>query len=57
MGQEKMSNIVSPAMDQVTIGIDISKDHLDVAIMRKLLIIANALLRDQRMWTPDLASA
>jgi transposase len=28
-----------------------------VAIMRKLLIIANALLRDQRMWTPDLASA
>ena len=28
-----------------------------VAIMRKLLIIANALLRDQRMWTPQLAYA
>jgi len=26
-----------------------------VAIVRKLLIIANALLRDQRMWAPDLA--
>src|SRR4051794_41680317 len=28
-----------------------------VALMRKLLIIANALLRDQRMWTPERASA
>lgn len=28
-----------------------------VAIMCRLLIIANALLRDQRMWTPEFASA
>lgn len=28
-----------------------------VAIMRKLLIIANALLRDNRLWTPELAHA
>jgi transposase len=28
-----------------------------VAIMRKLLIIANALLRDSRVWTPELAHA
>jgi transposase len=28
-----------------------------VAIMRKLLILANALLRDQRMWTPERAGA
>jgi transposase len=28
-----------------------------VAIMRKLLILANALLRDNRMWTPELPSA
>jgi transposase len=28
-----------------------------VAIMRKLVILANALLRDNRMWTPELASA
>jgi transposase len=28
-----------------------------VAIMRKLLILANALLRDQRMWTPELVDA
>jgi transposase len=27
-----------------------------VAIMRKLLILANALLRDQRRWTPELAN-
>ena len=26
-----------------------------VAIMRKLLILANALLRDHRTWTPKLA--
>jgi len=26
-----------------------------VAIVRKLLILANALLRDGRMWTPDMA--
>ena len=26
-----------------------------VAIMRKLLILANALLRDRRTWTPKLA--
>ncbi|TPE47467.1 IS110 family transposase, partial [Amaricoccus solimangrovi] len=25
------------------------------AVMRKLLIVANALLRDQRIWTPTLA--
>jgi transposase len=30
MGQEKMSNLVSPPAAQVTIGIDISKHHLDV---------------------------
>jgi transposase len=28
-----------------------------VAVMRKLVIIANALLRDQRMWTPALIGA
>ncbi|MGA7412497.1 MAG: transposase, partial [Bryobacteraceae bacterium] len=28
-----------------------------VVIMRKLLIIANALLRDHRRWTPELAQA
>ncbi len=28
-----------------------------VAVMRKLVIIANALLRDNRMWTAELASA
>jgi transposase len=28
-----------------------------IVIMRKLLIIANALLRDNRMWTPELARA
>jgi transposase len=27
------------------------------AIMRKIVIIANALIRDNRKWTPDLASA
>jgi transposase len=32
MGQEKMSNPLAPLVDQVTIGIDISKDHLDVHI-------------------------
>jgi transposase len=32
MGQEKMSNLLSPVADQVTIGIDISKHHLDVHI-------------------------
>jgi transposase len=32
MGQEKMSNLLSPAADQVTIGIDISKHHLDVHV-------------------------
>jgi transposase len=26
-----------------------------VAIMRKLVIIANALLRDHRKWTPEMA--
>jgi transposase len=30
MGQEKMSHTLSPAQPQVTIGIDISKDRLDV---------------------------
>jgi transposase len=30
MGQEKMHNVVAVGGDQVTIGIDISKDHLDV---------------------------
>ena len=28
-----------------------------VAVMRKLVIIANALLRDNRRWTPELLSA
>jgi len=28
-----------------------------VAVMRKLLILANTLLRDQRMWTPELIDA
>jgi transposase len=32
MGQEKMSGLVAPTADQVTIGIDISKDHLDVHV-------------------------
>jgi transposase len=27
-----------------------------VAIMRKLIVIANAVLRDHRMWTPELTS-
>ena len=26
-----------------------------IAIMRKLLILANALIRDRRTWTPKLA--
>ena len=30
MGQEKMSIALAPTTDQITIGIDISKDHLDV---------------------------
>ena len=30
MGQEKMNKVVAPAAIDVTIGIDISKDHLDV---------------------------
>jgi hypothetical protein len=30
MGQEKMSNPLPPSAEQVTIGIDISKDRLDV---------------------------
>lgn len=30
MGQEKMGNTIAPTPDQVTIGIDISKDRLDV---------------------------
>ena len=29
MGQEKMSHTLSPTQPQVTIGIDIAKDHLD----------------------------
>jgi transposase len=32
MGQEKMSQSLSPSPAQVTIGIDISKDHLDVHV-------------------------
>ena len=32
MGQEKMSIHLSPTADQVTIGIDISKDHLEVYV-------------------------
>jgi transposase len=32
MGQEKMSTLLSPTADQVTIGIDISKPHLDVHV-------------------------
>jgi transposase len=28
-----------------------------VAVMRRLIIIANALLRDHRMWTPELVRA
>jgi len=32
MGQEKMSNLLSPSAAQVTVGIDISKDHLDVHV-------------------------
>jgi transposase len=32
MGQEKMSNRITPTPDQTTIGIDISKDHLDVHV-------------------------
>ena len=32
MGQEKMSNLLSPSAQQVTIGIDISKHHLDVHV-------------------------
>jgi transposase len=30
MGQEKMSHVLAPTPDQITIGIDISKDRLDV---------------------------
>jgi transposase len=26
-----------------------------VAVMRKLLVLANALLRDNRMWSPEAA--
>jgi transposase len=32
MGQEKMSNLLSPSAGQVTIGVDISKDRLDVHV-------------------------
>jgi transposase len=32
MGQEKMSNRIAPTPDQTTIGIGISKDHLDVRL-------------------------
>jgi hypothetical protein len=30
MGQEKMSHVLAPTPDQITIGIDISKDRHDV---------------------------
>jgi transposase len=35
MGQEKMSLVLAPTADQVTIGIDISKDKLDVHVYPK----------------------